>query len=173
MTNEKLPIPRASSYLSALLSYFLLIGWSLAAAIALPELLAMFRTSPRAAAFGCLVLWLGPMGVVAFLHHYVHIVLDGFDRKRFARGLFPGTMSVWTGVYAWVVLIVATSVTAFVTMILFPKPPEDAMLGALAWTHDGERAQATVHMITWMLVATQMFALEARVKARLRAGDAE
>jgi hypothetical protein len=167
MANDKIPIPRASSYLSAVFAYLLLVGWSLAAAVALPELLAMFRRSPRLAAFGCLVLWLGPMGVVAFLHHYVQVVLDGFDRKRFARGLFPGTMSLWAGVFAWVVIVVATSVTAFVMMILFPKPPEDAVLGALAWTHDGERAQATVHMVTWMLVATQMFGLEARMKDRV------
>ena len=77
------------------------------------RLIACLRIGVWLAAFGCLVLWLGPMGVVTFLHHYMHVVLDGFDRKRLARGLLPGTMSLWAGVYAWVVLILASSITAF------------------------------------------------------------
>lgn len=170
MSDEKPIAVRASSYLSAVFAYLLLFGWTLIAAAALPELLGMFRRAPRLAALGCLSLWLGPIGVVTLLHHTMHVVLDGFDRKRIARGFLPGTMSLWAGVYAWVVVILATSVSAFVLMILFPKVPEDAVFGALAWLHDGERAKAWVHTLVWMLVATQLYGLETRVKDRLRSG---
>lgn len=172
MSEDKPVVPK-TAYVSAVFAYFVLIGWSLIVARALPSLLAMLETSPRLAVSGMLGLWLAPLGITTFLHHVMTSMLDGLDHKRLGGGYLPGMMSVWAGLFTWFVLLFATSVSAFVLMILFPKTPEESVafsssiFGALAWIQDGEKTKAWVHMASWMLVASQLYAFEARVKAHI------
>jgi hypothetical protein len=167
--------PRRFSWLSAVLLYVFLGAWTTFVAMVLPRLYALLEESPRLAFFGFLTLWLSPIAFVAVGHHVVHAFLDRADSgTKVARGALPGLGSLWAGVYAWLVIVLASSGVALFMLVLFPPPPPDQLSTQLmtmfAWPFDG-RGRAGIHTLTWVVVAAQLYDLERAIKERAKRGD--
>ena len=169
--------PRPVSWLSAVLLYVFLGLWMTFVATVLPRLYELFETAPRLAALGLLGVWTSPIAFVASGHHVIHAFLDRADRAErggrdgVARGLLPGLGSLWAGVYAWLVIMFASSVVLLVMLILFPPPPPDQLLTMFAWPFDS-RARAGLHTVTWVVIAAQLYDLERAIKERAKRGEA-
>jgi hypothetical protein len=164
-------LPRPVSWLSAVLLYVFLAVWMTFLARTLPPLLQLYETSPRLAALGFLGLWISPIPFVAVGHHVVHAFLDRADRgASVARGVVPGLGSLWAGVFAWLVIVLASSVAVLFLFVLFPPPPPDRLVTMFAWPFDA-RARAGIHTAAWVLVAAELYDLERAIKDRAKRGD--
>lgn len=169
----QLPLfPRPVSWLSAGLLYVFLGLWMAFVAMVVPRLYELFETSPRMAALGFLGVWISPVAFVALAHHVIHAFLDRADvgGTKTPRGILPGLGSLWAGVYAWLVIMFASSVVLLVMLVLFPPPPADQLMTMFAWPFDG-RARAGLHTFAWVLVAAQLYDLEQAVKERAKRGE--
>jgi hypothetical protein len=174
---KKIPlVPRPVAWLSAVLLYVFLALWMSFAGAVLPRLVEIGEESPRLAILGYLALWVSPIPFVAVGHHVVHLFLDRADHgKKKGRGILPDLTSWWAGVFAWLVIVFASSVVAFLLLALNP-PERDGMLiaaqtfQALAWPFSG--APVGLHTLAWVIVAAQLYDLEHAVKARAARGEA-
>jgi hypothetical protein len=164
--------PRPVSWLSAGLLYVFLWLWTAFVAMVAPRLYELFHTSPRMAALGFLGVWTSPIAFVALGHQLIHAFLDRADGSgtKPARGIVPDLASLWAGVYAWLVIMFASSVVLLAMLVLFPPPPSDQLMTMFAWPFDA-RARAGLHTFTWVLVAAQLYDLERAVKERAKRGE--
>ena len=178
---KKIPLfPRPISWLSAVLLYVFLGLWMTFVSVVLPRLIEIGDDSPRLAILGYLAVWVSPVPFVAVGHHVVHLFLDRADQgptKR--RSVLPDLTSWWAGLFAWLVIVFASSVVMFLLLALNP-PERDGMLlavqnvpgmfRAFAWPFSG--APAGLHTFAWVVVAAQLYDLEHAVKARAARGEA-
>ena len=178
---KKIPLfPRPISWLSAVLLYGFLGLWMTFIAAVLPRLIEIGDDSPRLAILGYLALWVSPVPFVAIGHHLVRLVLDRADHgnsKR--RSLLPDLTSWWAGMFAWLVIVFASSVVMFLLLALNPPERDGILLAAqqvprlflaFAWPFAG--APPGVHTAAWVLAAAQLYDLEHAVKARAARADA-
>ncbi|MEH2315570.1 hypothetical protein [Nostoc sp.] len=92
------------------------VGYRIAYFIQSPELFAMFT----------ILLLLSPIPIISFTHHCLHLLISRFISEIQApeigrtKGLFPGIMSWWEGLYAWLVIAISTLIAAFFSTILLP-----------------------------------------------------
>jgi hypothetical protein len=133
ITKQKLPnfywplwFPYPSSWLKALiLTLFLRIiifvlnnpgkvGYRLVYFLKSPELFFIFT----------ILLVLFPIPIISFTHHFLHLLISRFMPEIQApeigrtQGLLPGIMSWWEGLYAWLVIVISTLLTAFFSTII-------------------------------------------------------
>lgn len=185
-------LPRPVSWLSAVLLYVFLGLWMTFVATVLPRLGELYEASQRLAILGGLAVWVSPIPFVAIGHHFVHAFLDRADRSptpgtpvtpgpsagNTRRGLLPGLGSLWAGVFAWLVIMFASSVGVLFMLVLFPPPPPDSLVAELlhgiltsfTWPFDS-RARAGIHTVTWVVVAAQLYDLERAMKAHAARGE--
>jgi hypothetical protein len=169
--------PRPVSWLSAVLIYVFLGLWMTFVAMVAPRLFQLLETSPRLAYLGLLALWTSPIPFVAAGHHVVHAFLDRADSgTKNARGLLPSLGSLWAGVFAWFVIMFASSFCILFLLVLFPPPPEDHALQAVqniltsfAWPFN-DRARAGIHTVAWVVMAAQLYDLERAITDRATRG---
>lgn len=178
---KKIPLfPRPVSWLSAVLLYVFLGLWMTFVSRVLPRLIEIGDDSPRLAILGYLALWVSPVPFVAVGHHVVHLFLDRADHgTKKGRSILPDLTSWWAGMFAWLVIVFASSVVMFLLLALNP-PERDGMLLAaqnvpslflaFAWPFSG--APAGLHTVAWVIVAAQLYDLEHAVKARAARGEA-
>jgi hypothetical protein len=120
--------PYPSSWLKALilnlfLSFIIFVltnpgkaGYRIAYFVRSPELLTIF-TIP---------LLLSPIFIISFTHHFLHLLISRFISEIQApeigktKGLLPGIMSCWEGLYAWLVIAISTLIATFFSTILLP-----------------------------------------------------
>ena len=176
----KLPswFPDPAAWLSAVVLLVFSRALLLALGIALPVLMELARYSPRLAAVGGLAVWVSPVLLIATGHRVVTTVLDVGDPGKKTRARVPRILSWWAGLYAWLVLFLATSTTIFLVLILYPpppppQPPDDAALGVASMVATGLQAGTSFGIQTalWVIVAAGLYQFE-RV-ARLRIASSE
>ncbi|MFN6485147.1 MULTISPECIES: hypothetical protein [unclassified Nostoc] len=69
---------------------------------------------------------LSPIPIISFTHHLLHLLISRFISEIQApeigrsKGLFPGIMSWWEGLYAWLVIAISTLIAAFFCTMLLP-----------------------------------------------------
>jgi len=118
--------PYPSSWLKALiLALFLrLIIFVVNNAGKLGYRIAYFLQSPELFAIYTILLVLSPIPIISFTHHFLHLLISRFISEIQApeigrtKGLLPGIMSCWEGLYAWLVIAISTLITAFFSIIL-------------------------------------------------------
>ncbi|MEH2461944.1 hypothetical protein [Nostoc sp.] len=85
-----------------------------------------FVQSPELFAIFTILLLLSPIPIISFTHHCLHLLISRFISEIQApeigrtKGLFPGIMSWWEGLYAWLVIAISTLIAAFFSTILLP-----------------------------------------------------
>lgn len=177
---KKIPLfPRPISWLSAVLLYVFLGLWMTFVSAVLPRLIQIGDESPRLAILGYLALWISPVPLVAVGHHVVHLFLDRADGTKTRPGLLPDLTSWWAGMFAWLVIVFASSVVMFLLLALNPPERDGVLLAAqnvprmflaFAWPFSG--GSAGLHTVAWVVVAAQLYDLEHAVKARAARGEA-
>ncbi|MCL6752791.1 hypothetical protein KBT16_18160 [Nostoc sp. CCCryo 231-06] len=85
--------------------------------------IAYFVQSPELFAIFTIFLVLSPIPIISFTHHFLHLLISRFISEIQApeigrtKGLLPGIMSCWEGLYAWLVIAISTLTTAFFSII--------------------------------------------------------
>ncbi|MEH1969081.1 hypothetical protein [Nostoc sp.] len=80
--------------------------------------------SPELFAILTILLILSPIPIISFTHHFLHLLISHFISEIQApeigrtKGLFPGIMSWWEGLYAWLVIAISTLTAAFFSTML-------------------------------------------------------
>jgi hypothetical protein len=123
---EWIPAPRA--WVNAVALIMLMIAWQYAIAYLYENVgLRMNSMIHLPWKVWCVLILLGllsPILLVAFLHHWLHRLLDNFfpesklPETQTVPETFPGVMSWWQGLYGWLVDILST-VIAFTLVVLF------------------------------------------------------
>ncbi len=73
-----------------------------------------------------ILLILSPIPTISFTHHLLHLLISRFISEIQApeigriKGLFPGIMSWWEGLYAWLVIAISTLIAAFFCTMISP-----------------------------------------------------
>lgn len=92
------------------------IGYRLAYLAQSPDLLIMFL----------IVIILLPILIIAFTHHYLHLLINRFASEIQApeianiQGILPNLISWWEGIYGWVVIVISTLITVFFGILFLP-----------------------------------------------------
>lgn len=155
--------PTVTAWASAVALLVFSRAFLVAAGIILPLLMEVARVSPRMAAVGGLALWLSPIVLVALGHRVVSGVLDVRDGAA-ARKRAPRLLHGWAGLYGWLVIFFATSVTLFLGVVIDPPPVEpEGLLGALGWAV-GTGATLGARTVVWVLVAAILYRFEQRAR---------
>ncbi|MBW4675295.1 MAG: hypothetical protein KME52_15125 [Desmonostoc geniculatum HA4340-LM1] len=120
--------PYPSSWLKALILALLLkviifvvdstgkVGYRIAYFVNSLELFVMFT----------ILLILSPIIIITFTHHCLHLLISRFISEIQApeigktQGFFPGIMSWWEGLYAWLVIVISTLIATFFCTIFLP-----------------------------------------------------
>ncbi|MFN6536806.1 MAG: hypothetical protein RM021_010585 [Nostoc sp. EkiNYC01] len=120
--------PYPSSWLKALILALLLrviifvvdstgkVGYRIVYFVNSLELFVMFT----------ILLILSPIIIITFSHHCLHLLLSRFISEIQApeigktQGFFPGIISWWEGLYAWLVIVISTLIATFFCTIFLP-----------------------------------------------------
>lgn len=163
---KRSPLPSPASWLSAVA---LLVFSSLVftvVGLVLPAFLDFAQRWPRLGALGGLGLALSPGLALTLAHHATKGVLDRAENKPApGAGLLPTAASVWAGLFGWCVVVFAFCVSTFVSLALFPIPPEpDALLAWLSAQAD-VRLLFSVRSAVWVVAAACAYEVESRSRA--------
>jgi hypothetical protein len=171
----KLPtwFPHPAAWLSAVVLLVFSRALLLGLGIALPLLGEVARYSPRLAAMGGLAVWLSPVALVAVGHRVVTSVLDVGDPAKKTRARVPRILSWWAGLYAWLVLFLATTTTMFLLVIIHPPPPEEAAIGVASLVATGLSAGTSfgAQTVLWVFVAALLYQFERTARHRIATSE--
>ncbi|MHC0063047.1 hypothetical protein ACWATR_08985 [Nostoc sp. UIC 10890] len=82
--------------------------------------------SPELFVILTILLILSPIPTISFTHHLLHLLISRFISEIQApeigriKGFFPGIMSWWEGLYAWLVIAISTLIAAFFCTMILP-----------------------------------------------------
>jgi hypothetical protein len=119
--------------------------------------------------FGLLAI-LSPIIFIAFLHHFFHALFDSLfpgtssPEMGQVKGLMPYILSWWEGLFAWLVLILTTTITISTLGIFYSSYDE---LFRLLSSWDNIKHIFTKEAIVWMVTATFIYHFEYLVRQRL------
>jgi hypothetical protein len=121
-----IPIPR--SWFNALGLILLMAGIQLATSY-LWIIIEPIIWLPRIGLIVYFLLFIAaPIALIAFIHHWLHRILDEFfpDSRipdtEVVQGAFPTLLSWWQGLYGWVVSYLSVIVWTLLLAIVFPIP---------------------------------------------------
>jgi hypothetical protein len=160
--------PRGTAWLSALaltvfagligttMSFFARVGASL------------WYDVPRIAAVAWIFAFLSPIFLIAFGSHLMHKVVDRLQKRKAPRGMMPGLMAWWTGLYGWLVLALASWTSVGVMMVIHPQSSL-AGLFALFRVDASLASILSVPTIVFFLLAAFLFQVERAVRTKMAA----
>ncbi|MBD2452394.1 hypothetical protein H6G76_35925 [Nostoc sp. FACHB-152] len=141
---------------------FIRVGYGVARIINSPEL------------FGILLITtiLSPILLIAFTHHYLHLIFSRFVSEIQApeigivKGLVPKLMSWWEGLYGWLVIVLSSLVAGLVCTIILPvfglsyaKSPE-IYIGI-------EKQVIVIFGIIWVIQGSLIYQIDYLVRQRI------
>lgn len=162
--------PRGAAWLSALA---LLLFTGLIASVMrfffFHATMSLFANAPRVAAFASLVGLLFPIVAIAFGSQLLHVVLDRFAGRKTSRGVWPGLMSWWAGLFGWLVLALASWTSVLVVLVIHPQSSFGAFAGM--FTYDSSLAEIiSIPTVVWIVIAAFLFQVERLVRDKIAAG---
>ena len=165
-------IPSPFAFLSATLSFGLLIGTAMLAQVALPPLLELLESQPRLAVIGFIGVVLAPAMVAMLVHHIGHRALDTFDASAGPgprpRRILPSIHSWWAGASAWLIICGASLLARLGMFIVMPPKLEPDSLALTMMSESSAIAHsanlATLYPVFWVLIAAQLFEMERRTR---------
>jgi hypothetical protein len=151
------------AYLSPYIYPFLLIIWNFLSEV-VPWVLYII----------VLFIFLFPIGLIAFLHHWLHQFLDTFfpDSKMpgedEAKGLFPNLFSWWQGVYGWLVIHLSTTIAIYLLGIFSPSPYLLNLTVAMGKNFISSFPGISIpKLIIQVIIAAYLYQLEYSIQQRL------
>ncbi|MGM3304429.1 hypothetical protein ACSQ6I_00305 [Anabaena sp. WFMT] len=88
--------------------------------------IAYFTNSPELLMVFAILAIISPIFVITYTHHIFHTIISQFFPKIQAleignpKGLIPGIVSIWEGLYGWLVIWLSTLISCLVLIIVFP-----------------------------------------------------
>ncbi|WYL93351.1 MAG: hypothetical protein HEQ35_05315 [Gloeotrichia echinulata IR180] len=166
--------PYPSAWLKALiLQLFLsLIIFSLKNYVNIGYRIAYFAQSPELLVIVTIMLFLSPIPIISFTHHFLHLLISRFISEIQApeigkiQGLLPGLMSWWEGLYAWLVIAISTLVATFFSTILLPFF-NLSYLKKVEYYTDFEKTIIVIFGVLYIFTAALIYQIEYLVKRRL------
>ena len=121
---------------------------------------------------------LAPVLIIAFIHHWLHLILDRFfpDTQSattdISGGFFPGLMSWWEGLFAWLAIAVSTILAVGIIIAVFPYDSSENsiiryLLMLCAWDEPKHLLSAPV--IGRTAIAAYIYHFEYLVRCRVQA----
>ncbi|MBD2452981.1 hypothetical protein H6G80_02550 [Nostoc sp. FACHB-87] len=114
---------------------------------------------------------LSPIPVIAFTHHFLHLFLGSFLSQIQApeigkpRGLLPGLMSWWEGLYGWLVIIIA-GLTAFLLTTFFLPIFDISYNQPIIYYTEYQRTIIVIFGIFYISISSVIYHVEYLVKLR-------
>jgi hypothetical protein len=163
---KRSPLPGPASWLSAVVLFVFTTLVFAGVGVVLPAFLEFAQRWPRLGALGGLGLVLSPGLALTLAHHAAKGVLDRAEKKPApSSGLLPTAASVWAGLFGWCVVVFSLCVSTFVSIALFPRPPEpDALLAWLSAQADPSLL-FSVRTAVWVVAAACAYEVESRNRA--------
>lgn len=122
-----------------------------------------------------------PIIIVAYIHHLIQLVLDRLDpdgasdtKLKGIGAFFPMVMSWWEGLYAWLVLLLSTILSAGILGTIIPWQDPNQILDTLVQLYDMlmdmNKLKYLFSQVTiiWILVAAYLYQFEHVVMFRGR-----
>ena len=137
-------------------------GYRLAYVVNSSELFVLFT----------IIIIISPIILIAFTHHYLHLVLSRFIPQIKApelgktKGLVPQLMSWWEGLYGWLVIVLSTLNSTMICSLFFPF----FNLSYLKLVEEYTQFQQNIIVIfgiIWLIQAALIYQVEYLVRHRL------
>lgn len=128
--------------------------------------------SPEMCVFFVILALLSPIPAIAEAHHIIHLLVARFYPKIQApeigkpRGLVPGLISWWEGLYGWVVIVLSTLTATVFCSIFLPFLSLSYEKVANEYNQSAQTIQA-LFAIVWMINAALIYQFEYLVKRRI------
>lgn len=140
-------------------------GYVIAKSMDSPELFTIFGTAAL----------LSPIPVVAVVHHLIHYIIEKFVPTIKAseigkiRGLTPGIISWWEGLYAWLVIMLSTLISFVICTIILVQ------LGfsyeTITYNYVQQEANINRFATLWIICAASFYQIEYLFKRRLTSSN--
>lgn len=168
MKNWPLWIPFPNSWMSAILLTMLTGSLAYTAKITWQVAYWLARFSPRLGILVGVLALLSPILLIAITHHLIHWLTDHFFPNTQApamknKGLIPGLMSWWEGLYGWLVLILSTLISIG---ILGPFFPSFQLIYQFSWWDKTPNFLAG-STILWLVIAACLYQFQYIVQRHL------
>ena len=170
MTNWPRWIPHPTAWMSAAIVILITIGIQNSYSFIAWIINFLTTVSPKLGVLAWFFLLLSPIIVVAFVHHFLHIILDKFfpDTKspdlENIQGFFPTLMSWWEGLFSLLVIYLSTLVTLLIQIVLFNNYNFSNFLG---WWDDLLLGIFTISNFVRLAFAAYLYQFEYLVRQHL------
>jgi len=125
--------------------------------------------APRVSAIFFFFGFTSPIFLIAFGNHAMHRVLDAMAKRASSRGLMPGLMSWWAGLYGWLVLMLAAWTSVMLVMMVHPESTFYAFANVFR-IDSGLTSILSIPTFVFIGLGAFLFQVEARVKDKIAAG---
>ena len=184
MQKNSLWFPRFSSWLSGLLLLLLTGGLTSSMERIFDALASLMDAFPRLFFFGVAFAIVSPIGIIAYVHHLIQLILDKLDpdgaggKTSKGFGLFwPNIFSWWEGTYGWLVILLATILTIGLLGLSLPWKDPDQI-----WDHIQKLYEMLVDVnkfkyifspvtVIWVIISAYLYQFEHVVMLRQQRRD--
>jgi hypothetical protein len=120
---------------------------------------------------------LSPIILIAFIHHWLHLLLDRFfpntksPEMGKVEGFLPGLMSWWEGFFGWQALAIAMLASSGI--LVFLVPPANTLDGSWNWWWFVIKQFLTIATLIQLIVIAYLYQLERIVRNHLMSFGSE
>ncbi|TAE56713.1 MAG: hypothetical protein EAZ76_14450 [Nostocales cyanobacterium] len=134
--------------------------------------IANFTNSPDLLIIFAILAIISPIFVITFTHHIVHVIISQFfpsiqtPEIRKTKGFIPGIVSIWEGLYGWLVVYLSTLISSLLLIIFLPIPNINFYQPLEFYIEHQETLQVIIGT-TWIINAALLYQIDFLFKQRL------
>ncbi|HEY9848319.1 MAG TPA: hypothetical protein V6D28_02585 [Leptolyngbyaceae cyanobacterium] len=118
---------------------------------------------------------LSPIIIIAFIHHFLYLFLAKFfpslrsPETEQTSGFFPSLLSVWEGLYGWLVIVISSLLTVAVLALFYP------LFGSQYqnWFYNWKGQLYGPGMLVWTVISAYLYQFEHIVQQRMIAVESQ
>lgn len=163
-------IPNPSAWMSALVVILLAFGIQAMQPILSILINWLINIAPKLGIVAWIIIFLSPIILVAFVHHFLHLALDRFfpdtqsPEMEHVQGFFPSLMSWWEGLYSWLVIYLALLISSLIQSVITPNFDP---FSPIDWWEIIFKGLFTVTNLIRLIVAAYLYQFESLVRQHL------
>jgi hypothetical protein len=171
-------IPSPRSWVNAIALILFIIALQYAIAYLWVLVATVIELPPKVMFLLSVIIQLCPILLLAFIHHWLHRVLDTFfpesrlPETETVQGLFPGLMSWWEGLYGWLANHLSELIAFSIVWIFLPFP-DGLNLLTLPKNEISPLLTMPIFLIVRVIFAAYLYQFEYLVHQRLIATGRE